>query len=195
MRSEQRLSRFEPVASGFTYLRRGLAITRRDPLLYLAIVVVYAAPALIAGYLAATVREPTLGEQAAMVSLPWITAVLGTVVVMIAVSYHAHGGSVGLGRASWEALPWVPRYFWTNCHTTPIFWIPVGLLLTARVWQETILPLAGAPQLGLGLLWWLLIAVVAVRLHTRTLLPPFLGVHGDLPGTLPTLEPWRLSGR
>jgi hypothetical protein len=44
-------------------------------------------------------------------------------------------------------------------------------------------------------LWWFVIAVVALVLHTRTLLAPFLAIHGDLPGTLAVLEAWRASGR
>ena len=129
---------------GYTYLRRGLTIVRRDPGLYLWIVAVYAAPALVAGYLSVTAPEPTVWERAAMYVLPWITAVFGTVVVMIAVGYHAQGRPIGVFRASWEALPWVPRYFWTNAHTSVIFWVPIGLLFTVRNWQEAVFRLEGA---------------------------------------------------
>jgi hypothetical protein len=179
---------------GWAYLQRGLAIVRRDVGVYLRIVALYAAPALLAAYLSATRREPNLLEQSAMVVLPWVTAVLGTVVVMIAISYHARSERVGLSRASWEALPWMPRYLWTNVHTSLIFWLPIGLLLGARAWQEETAPLGGLPGLALAGLWWLALGSVAVCLHTRTILAPFLAVHSDLPGTLATLESWRLSG-
>jgi hypothetical protein len=161
----------------------------------LQILAVFAAPALVAAYLAATVDDPAGWEQAAMLALPWVTAVLGTVVVMMAVSHQAHNRPIGLAGASREALPWVPRYFWTNVHTSVIFWVPVGLLIQARAWQEANLPLEGASAVVLGACWWLATAVAALCLHTRTLLAPFLAVHGDLPGTLAALESWRLSGR
>jgi hypothetical protein len=179
---------------GWGYLQRGLATVRRDVGVYVRIVAVYAAPALLAAYLAATRREPNQLEQGAMIVLPWVTAVLGTVVVMIAISYHARGQRVGLARASLEALPWMPRYLWTNVHTSLIFWLPFGLLLGTRAWQEEAAPLGGLPGLALAGLWWLAVGSVAVCLHTRTLLAPFLAVHSDLPGTLATLESWRLSG-
>jgi hypothetical protein len=89
----------------------------------------------------------------------------------------------------------VPRYFWTNVHTTVIFWVPVGLLLEAREWQAAAMPVGGAWGLALAALWWLVTGVAALCLHTRTLLAPFLAVHSDLPGTLAALEAWRLSGR
>ena len=185
----------EYVGASYAYLRHGLAIARRDPLIYVQIVVAYAAPALVAGYLTATAREPNLWQRAAILGLPWLTAVLGTVVVMIAVGYHARGQRVGFGRASREALGWVPRYFWTNCHTSVIFWVPIGLLLEARLWLGVFIPSQDAAKVTLGLLWWLVTGLVAVTLHTRTVVAPFLAVHSDLPGTLAALEAWRLSGR
>jgi hypothetical protein len=161
----------------------------------LLILAVYAAPSLIAGYLTATVPEPDLWQRAAILGLPWITVVLGTVVVMVTVSYQAQGRSIGLGLATWEASRWVPRYLWTNAHTSLIFWIPVGLVLQLRNWQEAALPVPGMPAAAVVLLWWLVTGAVALYLHTRTVLAPFLAVHGDLPGTLAAIEAWRLSGR
>jgi hypothetical protein len=180
---------------GWIYLRRGLATARPWFGIQIRILAVYAAPALLAAYLAATVREPGSWERGAMLGLPWVTAILGTVVVMVAVGHHAHGRSVGVVRATREAVPWVPRYFWTNVHTTVIFWVPVGLLLEAREWQTEAMPVGGAGGLALAALWWLVLGAAALCLHTRTLLAPFLAVHSDLPGTLAALEAWRLSGR
>jgi hypothetical protein len=197
----------EPVASGlpsparqdwrggFVYLRRGLALADGGPGPYLLILGVYAAPSLIAGYLAATVPEPGLWQRIAILGLPWITVVLGTVVVMVTVSNQARGRFIGLGRATWEASRWVPRYLWTNAHTSLIFWIPVGLVLQVRNWQEVASPVLGMPATGVVLLWWLVTGSVALYLHTRTVLAPFLAVHADLPGTLAAIEAWRLSGR
>jgi hypothetical protein len=180
---------------GLAYLRRGLTITGRGPGVQLLILGVYAAPSLIAGYLAATAPEPALWQQAAMLGLPWITIVLGTVVVMVAVGHQAQRRSIRLGRATWEALRWVPRYLWTNAHTSLVFWIPMGMLLQLQRWQESALPVRGLPGLAPALMWWLVAAGAALYLHTRTVLAPFLAVHGDLPGTLATIEAWRLSGR
>lgn len=179
---------------GSLYLRRGLTITRGDLGLQLSIVVVYSTPALIAGYL--SVRPGlSLWQQAVRAALPWLTAILGTVVVMAAVARQAHGRPVHLGGATWLGLTWVPRYAWTNVHTSAIFWVPVGLLLETRGWQQTLVPQTGWIGGAVAGLWWLVIGLVALTMHTRTMLAPFLAIHGDRPGTLAALEAWRLSGR
>ena len=177
------------------YLGHGLAIVGRSPRLCLLISVVYATPALAAGYLTAVAPEPNAWEQVAVLGLPWITVVLGTVVIMVAVRYGVRGQPVTLGRATRTALRWVPRYVWTNVHTSILFWGPVGLLLAARRWQEDALPAGGVSEIVVSGVWWVAIASLAVYLHTRTLLAPFLAVHADLPGTLAALEAWRLSGQ
>lgn len=177
------------------YLRRGIAITLPQLRVHLLILAVYATPALLAAYLAATVRRPNVYEHVAVLALPWVTAVAGTVVVMIAVGHQAHGRPTGLLRASLTAFPWLPRYVWTNMHTSVVFWVPVGLLLQARGWQRALAPLEGWLLPATDLLWWLAIGAVGLLMHTRTLLAPFLAVHGDLPGTMAALEAWRLSGR
>jgi hypothetical protein len=186
-----------PARAAVGYLRRGLVITRPHWGVHATILVLYAAPAAIAAALAALSvgRRAALGEQAAMLVLPYVTAILGTVVVMVAVGNQARGRSVGVVQASLMALPWLPRYLWTNVHTTVIFWTPVGLLLLARSWQEKALALSGDLQPAVNGLWWFAIAVAALAVHTRTVLAPFLAIHGDLPGTLAVLEAWRLSGR
>ena len=178
------------------YARLGLTEAGRGLGVHLRVLAAYAAPALLAAYLAATIAEPSPLERAAITGLPWITAVLGTVVVMVVVSSLARGRRIGLARATVVALPWLPRYVWTNVHTTIVFWVPIGLLLELGAWMAAmVMPNAGALGPLAGGLCWLLIAVVALGLHTRTLLAPFLAVHADLPGTLAALEAWRLSGR
>ncbi len=180
---------------GLAYLKRGLVLSRWAPRLYLSITLVYMLPALLSAWLVSRDGRAATWEQAAAVGLPWITIVLGTVVVMIAVGCHAHRRSVGLGEATVYALSWLPRYLWTNVHTSIVFWGPIGVLLVLRGWQQQTLPVAGTAELGLNGLWWLLLGATALYLHARTLLAPFLAVHADLPATLAALEAWRLSGR
>jgi hypothetical protein len=179
------------VRGGRAYLRRGLRIAGLDRWLYVAIVLLFGLPAGLAGYLAATVERPSAAQQASILALPWLTIVLGATVTMVSIGHHAQGRRVGLVRATGEGLLWGPRYLWTNLHTTLLFWTPIGVLLAARRWQEATLP-AGAP---VAAAWWALLGLVALGLHTRTLLAPFLAVHEDLPGTLAALESWRLTGR
>jgi hypothetical protein len=180
---------------GIAYLKRGLALSRRAPRLYLSITLVYTLPALLSAWLVSRDGRAAVWQQAAAVGLPWITIVLGTVVFMIAVGCHAHRRSLGLRQATVYALSWLPRYLWTNMHTSIVFWGPIGLLLVLRGWQQQTLPVAGTAELGLNGLWWLLLGATALYLHARTLLAPFRAVHADLPATLAALEAWRLSGR
>jgi hypothetical protein len=77
---------------------------------------------------------------------------------------------------------------WTNVHTTILFWVPVGALLL--LWERsplgTLLP---------TVLWVATIALVALHQHVRTVLAPYLAVHGDLGGTRAALTSWELGGR
>jgi len=179
------------------YLKSGLAISRPYWSTHALIFLVYSAPAAAAAWLAASAvtARPAGWAEVAKLVLPYVTAIVGTVVVMVAVSHQAHGHRIGLIRVSLKALPWVPRYFWTNVHTSVIFWVPIGLLLLVRSWQEAAIPLAGGLRPVVAVLWWLGIGLVALVIHTRTLLAPFFAIHGDLPGTLSALEAWRASGR
>jgi hypothetical protein len=177
------------------YLGQGLAVVRRTPGLYLLITSAYAMPALLAGAVAAYASKPVVWQQAIVLGLPWITVVLGAVVIMVAVGYQARGQEVDLARATRVGVCWVPRYVWTNVHTSLIFWVPIGMLFAAREWQAKSSPASGAADTVISSLWWLAIACCALYLHTRTVLAPFLAVHADLPGTLAALEAWRLAGR
>ncbi len=123
-------------------------------------------------------RRPGTWEQVAMLVLPYVTAILGTVVVMLAVGHQARGRGIGLVRASLRALPWVPRYFWTNVHTSAIFWAPVGLLLLVRAWQEVAVPSRG-PQIA---------ATPLLRGRDRSCAPG--GPHPDPAGPL-LRDPWQ----
>jgi hypothetical protein len=173
----------------------GLAWVRQAPRLYLLITLAYTAPAAVAAGLTAFARDPVPWQQALLLALPWVTIVLGAVVIMVAVGFQSRGQIVSLPRATRVAARWVPRYLWTNVHTSIIFWVPIGLVLVLRQWLLSVAPDEFAGNIALDILWWLLIASLAVYLHTRTLLAPFLAVHGDLPATLAMLMAWRLAGR
>ena len=191
------LAPFTSIRQAVVYLRRGLAITRHHRGTHALIFLVYATPAAIAAWLSvsAAVNRPGAGAQAAVLVLPYVTAIVGTVVVMVAVGQQAYGRRTGLIRASLNGLPWVPRYFWTNVHTSVIFWVPVGLLLLGRALQEAVAPVQDGVRPVVDVLWWVVIGAVALTVHTRTLLAPFFAIHGDLPGTLAAVEAWRMSGR
>jgi hypothetical protein len=177
--------------TGPAYVRLGIGLTAQAPWLYVAISVVYALPALLAAWLVYANASPQPWETAVIFILPWMTLVLGTVVVMVAVGAHAHGHGLTFGQATWRALPHVPRYVWTNAHTSLVFWIPITALLTLKQWQAELLPTHEQIQI----VWWIAIGMLALAIHTRTLLAPFLAIHGDLPATLAALEAWRLSGK
>lgn len=178
-----------------TFVGNGLAFVRQAPGPYMLLTTLYALPALLTSLLAWSVPEPRLWQQAILLALPWITIVLGAVVIMVAVGLQARGQRVDAGRATQVAVRWVPRYVWTNAHTSVIFWVPIGALLTLRQWQAATWPVSGHLEPAVDALWWLVLAGVALYLHTRTLLAPFLAVHADLPATLAALEAWRLGGR
>jgi hypothetical protein len=180
--------------AGLAYLARGLVTLRADWPSYLLITLVYAAPAALAASAAVAVAAPPTWLSLLIGGLPWLTAVLGTVAVMVAIGEGAHGRPIRLGAVSGAALRWTPRYLWTNAHTSLVFWLPMTALSAARGWQEAALPMGGAAGAAMALLWWLVIGGAALVIHTRTLLAPFLAIHGDLPGTLAALEAWRLSG-
>jgi hypothetical protein len=76
-----------------------------------------------------------------------------------------------------------------------VFWVPVGTLLVLRevigARLRGVVPTAELVDAAT----LLVVLGLALYLHTRTLLAPFLAVHGDLPGTLAALEAWRLAGQ
>jgi hypothetical protein len=192
---EALVTRADAWVQAASYAWRGLRCVAQAPRLYLLITGIYATPALLAAALAAFLPEPVLWQQALIVALPWITIVLGTVVIMVALGFQARGQIVDPGRATRVGLRWVPRYVWTNVHTSLIFWVPIGLLDALRNSQAFSPPEAASLEPLTGFLWWLAIIGLALYLHIRTLLAPFLAVHADLPGTLAALKAWRLAGQ
>jgi hypothetical protein len=181
----------KPVAhacqAGWANLWRGLAITRRQPDLYLGLWLLYALPPLVAAWLVVLGPEDAAWVQALVFGLPWITVIVAPVVLMRAVAATREGERLNVFEATRRGVPWVPIYLWTNLHTTALFWVPVGALVILREYS----PL-GPLVPGAG--WLALIGVVAVHQHVRTVLAPYLAVHAEFSGTHAALKSWQLGG-
>ncbi|MBI2887445.1 MAG: hypothetical protein HYY02_09570 [Chloroflexi bacterium] len=182
-------------ASGWTYLTQGFTITTHNPRLFAQIVTVFSLPAMLAGLLATLLPPTQLWSILLIFLLDSTTAVVGPVVFMMAVGAAYREQVLSLRQVAARAVPWLPRYLWTNVHTSAIFWLPVGGLLAAERWLgEQILSSGGLDSLAV-LFLGVLTLCLAVYLHSRTLLAPFLAVHSNLPGTRAAWESWRLSGQ
>ena len=177
------------------YFTSGLAIVRRHTGVYGRLTALYVSPALLVAALTVLIREPNAWQHALLYLLRSLTVVLGTLVVMVMVACHAQGREVSIVQATRLGLHWVFRYLWTNAHTSLFFWIPVTGLTWIHARQEALLPLADGVQPLANGGWWLATAAIGLAIHTRTMLAPFFAVHGDVPGTLATVESWRVSGR
>ena len=175
--------------AGWWNLRRGLDITRRQPDLYLKLLSLYSVPPLVAAglVLCAPKDTPPWYEPLAYV-LPLITIVVAPVVLMHAVDAGRGGERIGVVEATRRGVPWVPRYVWTNVHTTLLFWLPVGSLVL--LWERS--PLGSWLP---GVVWVAVIGMVALHQHVRTVLAPYLAVHGELGSTRAALTSWELGGR
>ena len=177
------------------YVSRGASLVNRHRNTYALLTALYVLPSLLVALLALLIPEPNVWEHALRYILRSITVVLGALTVMVMVAYHAQGREIGVAQASWLGLLWVFRYLWTNAHTSLIFWIPFSVLVWLHAGQQDVVPLGGSIQPFADGIWWVATGGVALAIHTRTMLAPFFAVHGDLPGTVATIESWRLSGR
>ncbi len=120
--------------------------------------------------------------------LPLITMVVAPVVLMHAVDAGRWGERISVLEATRRGVPRVPQYVWTNMHTTVLFWVPVGALML--LWERS--PLGSWFPTGV---WVALIGLVALHQHVRTVMAPYLAVHGHLNGTRAALMSWQLGGR
>lgn len=177
------------------YFSVSLHLASRRPGTYALLTALYVAPALLAALLTALIEEPNAWQQALLYLLRSITVVLGTLAVMVMVSFHARGQDISIVHASRLGVYWVFRYLWTNAHTSLIFWLPTTALIWLHARQSEFVSLGGGFQPVANGVWWLVIGCAALAIHTRTMLAPFFAVHGDRPGTLATIASWRLSGR
>jgi hypothetical protein len=174
--------------AGWGNLQQGLAITRRQPDLYLKLVLLYSLPPLVAAALVVYGPRDTLWYQPLVSLLPLITMVVAPVVLMHAVHAGRDGERIGVLEATRRGVPWVPRYIWTNVHTTILFWVPVGALVL--LWERS--PLGNWVP---NAVWVAVIALVALHQHVRTVLAPYLAVHGHLGGMRATRTSWELGGQ
>jgi hypothetical protein len=174
-----------PWLAGWRNVQRGLAITRLQPDLYLKLVFLYSLPPLAAAWV---VLFAPHGLQPLAFLLPVVTMVLAPVVLMHAVDAGHDGERIGVLEATRRGVPSVPRYVWTNVHTTVLFWVPVGTLVLLRDYS----PLG---ELLPNALWITVIGAVALHQHVRTVLAPYLAVHGNVAGWQATQASWHLGGR
>jgi len=175
-------------SAGWWNLRRGMAIVSRQPDLYLKLVLLYSLPPLAAAGLVLYGPSDTLWSAPLVAGLPLITMVVAPVVLMHAVDAGRLGERIGVLEATRRGVPWVPRYVWTNVHTTVLFWVPVGTLVL--LWERS--PVG--PRLP-TVVWLGVIGLVALHQHVRTVMAPYLAVHGHLNGTRAALTSWQLGGR
>lgn len=180
--------------AALAYVAAGVKLLRSDLRLYVRLVVLYSVPAASAGALALFLPEDLFGRKLLLGVLDFPSISFAPVVGMVAVLATFYGRKPSLLRVSLLSIPWLARYLWTNAHTSAIFWGPVLALVQLRAWAAAELPSGGATDL---LAWggWAVIALVAVYLHSRVLLAPYLAVHGDLPATLSAWRSWELTGR
>ena len=174
--------------AGWWSLRRGLDITRQQPDLYLKLVLLYSVPPLLAAALVLYGPKDAAWDQPLAYLLPCITMVVAPVVLMHAVDAGRGGERIGVLEATRRGVPWVPRYVWTNIHTTLLFWVPVGTLML--LWERS--PLGTWLPTGV---WIVVIGLVALHQHVRTVLAPYLAVHAELGGTRAALTSWELGGQ
>ncbi len=171
--------------AGLDNVQRGLAITRQQPDLYVKLVVLYSLPPLAAAWI--VLFGPSSSQPLAF-ALPLITMVVAPVVLMHAVDAGHDGERIGVVEATRRGVPSVPRYIWTNVHTTVLFWVPVGALVLVRDRS----PLGEAIP---SAVWVCVIGAVALHQHVRTVLAPYLAIHGDLDGREAVVASWQLGGR
>ncbi len=167
------------------HLLRGFQITRKQPDLYIKLVLLYSLPPMLAAWV---VLFGPPQYQLLGFALPIITMVVAPVVLMHAVDAGHGGERIGVLEATRRGVPSVPIYVWTNMHTTVLFWVPVGALVLLRDRS----PLGEALPAAV---WVTLIGAVALHQHVRTVLAPYLAVHGNLDGRQAVVASWHLGGR
>ena len=180
---------------GGRYAVRGLKTLRLTPLVFVAIMALFSLPA--ASVIAITAADVPAGpgRTAGTAVLNLLSGTVAPVMFMKAVAAAHDGRRLGLWWHLADGTRWLPRYIWTNLHTTVIFWVPVGALALGLIGFQRLALAEAPPGILVSILWVVAIGVTGIYVHTRTLLAPFIAVHGNVPGSLAALESWRVSGR
>ena len=180
---------------GGRYAVRGLKTLRLTPLVFVAIMALFSLPA--AGVIAITAADlpEGLGRTAGTTVLNVLSGTVAPVMFMKAVAAAHDGRRLGLWWHLADGTRWLPRYIWTNLHTTMIFWVPVGILTVGLISFQRLTFAETFPGGLISIFWVVVIGGTGIYVHSRTLLAPFIAVHGNVPGSLAALESWRVSGR
>ena len=136
-----------------------------------------------------------MGRTAGTTVLNVLSGTVAPVIFMKAVAAAHDGRRLGLWWHLADGTRWLPRYIWTNLHTTVIFWVPVGILTVGLISFQRLTFAETFPGGLISILWVVVIGGTGIYVHSRTLLAPFIAVHGNVPGSLAALESWRVSGR
>ena len=180
---------------GGRYAVRGLKTLRLTPLVFVAIMALFSLPAASVIAITAADLPEGLGRTAATTVLNVLSGTVAPVMFMKAVAAAHDGRRLGLWWHLADGTRWLPRYIWTNLHTTVIFWVPVGALALGLIGFQRLAFAEIAPGILISILWVVAIGATGLYVHSRTLLAPFIAVHGNVPGSLAALESWRVSGR
>ena len=180
---------------GGRYAVRGLKTLRLTPLVFVAIMALFSLPA--AGVIAITAADLPEGlwRTAGAAVLNLLSGTVAPVIFMKATAAAHDGQRLGLWWHLADGTRWLPRYIWTNLHTTVIFWVPVGALALGLIGFQRLALAESPPGILISILWVVAIGATGLYVHSRTLLAPFIAVHGNVPGSLAALESWRVSGR
>ena len=181
--------------AGMRYAVRGLATLRVTPFVIVAIMVLFSLPAAGVIWITAAELPEGFGRTAGTTVLNLLAGTVAPVMFMKAVAAAHDGQRLGLWRHLDDGTRWLPRYIWTNLHTTVIFWVPVGILTLGFISFQRTAIAESFPGAVISVLWIVVIGGTGVYVHSRTLLAPFMAVHGNVPGSLAALESWRVSGR
>ena len=180
---------------GRRYAVRGLVTLRVTPFVIVAIMVLFALPAAGVIWITAADLPEGFGRTAGTTVLNLLSGTVAPVMFMKAVAAAHEGQRPGLWHHLDDGTRWLPRYIWTNLHTTVVFWVPVGILTLGLISFQRTAIAESFPGVVVSVLWIVVIGGVGIYVHSRTLLAPFIAVHGNVPGSLAALESWRVSGR
>jgi hypothetical protein len=180
---------------GRRYAVRGLETLRVTPFVIVAIMVMFSLPAAGVIWITAADLPMGLGRTAGTTVLNLLSGTVAPVFFIKAVAAAHEGRRPGLWRHLQDGTRWLPRYIWTNLHTTVIFWVPVGILTLGLISYQRLTFAESFPGGLVSMVWIVVIGGTGIYVHSRTLLAPFIAVHGNVPGSLAALESWRVTRR